>query len=49
MRVLDVNAEAELLEHASLRFDHLVLGVVVGLVDGHRLDHPGAQQEQVTN
>ena len=38
MRVLDVHAEAQLLQDPPLRLDHLVLQRDVGPVEDHRFD-----------
>ena len=40
VRVLDVHAEAELLQDPPLRLDHLVLQRDVATVEYHRLDRP---------
>ena len=40
VRVFEVDAEAEVLEHLTLGFDDLVLGLRVIGVDGHRFYDP---------
>ena len=45
--MLDVYAKAKFLEHATFRFDHLILSVIVGFINYHWFNHSICSNNQI--